>query len=865
MGHKSFYSIGILFTSLFVLFIFSCKQPDKKLIESGVSIELATLRENQLSDIKYNLSFYIPDSVNEYIKGDIVITFNFKKIEKQPLILDFRNNKESVISVKLNHRKISYAFSNEHIIIDCSKLSEGFNMVEVEFISSNRALNRNPEYLYTLFVPDRACTAFPCFDQPSLKATFKPEISIPQKWVAVSNSTLEDTINDGNHTIYVFKETEPISTYLFSFVAGKFNEVKKTYPDREIVMYHRESDTLKVKQNLEKIFDLQYSSLKWLENYTQINYPFHKLDFIVIPSFQYSGMEHPGAILYRGSKLFLDQSAGIRDELNRANLIAHETAHMWFGDLVTMEWFSEVWLKEVFANFIAGKIVNPQYPSVNHGLNFLINHYPPAFSVDRTKGANPISQKLDNMKNAGTLYGSIIYHKAPIVMKHLEMIIGEQDLKDGLHTYLNNNKYGNATWDDLMDILSKKTDFDLKQWSENWVYKPGMPEYYFEKAFNIDDKVTSIVIQQTNLDATNILWNQNVSLYIDDDLSRDFYEIELADTINVLGLDRAKSQDISIIPNVNGLSYGYFQLDSLSIVHILRKLPEEKNPAFKCALYIMLYENMLNRNIEPYKLVHIFTGLLKSGEDAQNVEMLLNYISSIFWRFLNESQRLTFSANLEKTLWEQLLDANDKGIKSSLFKAYIDCAISDPALENLYLIWNKQLKIEGLNLSENDYTNVCFDLAIKGYNKSEQVLNEQYARIDDAERKNRFSFIKPALSADPVVRKQFFESMLLEENREKEPWVVTAMTYFNHPLRAKQSIQYIRPSLQILQELQITGDIFFPKQWLDAVFSGHNTSDAVIEINLFLNDNPDYPENLKSKILQSTDMVVRSSIIKTNN
>ena len=154
------------------------------------------------------------------------------------------------------------------------------------------------------------------------------------------------------------------------------------------------------------------------------------------------------------------------------------------------------------------------------------------------------------------------------------------------------------------------------------------------------------------------------------------------------------------------------------------KLTEEKNPAVKCALYIMLYENMLNRNIEPYKLVHIFTGLLKSGEDAQNVEMLLNYISSIFWRFLNESQRLTFSANLEKTLWEQLLDANDKGIKSSLFKAYIDCAISDPALENLYLIWNTQLKIEGLNLSENDYTSICFDLAIKGYNKSEQVLNE---------------------------------------------------------------------------------------------------------------------------------------------
>ncbi|MCK7496004.1 MAG: hypothetical protein MZW92_37410 [Comamonadaceae bacterium] len=171
-------------------------------------------------------------------------------------------------------------------------------------------------------------------------------------------------------------------------------------------MYHRESDSLKVLRNQQKIFDLHFSSIEWLEKYTNIPYPFQKFDFVVIPSFQYSGMEHPGAILYRDSKLFLDESAGIRDELSRANLIAHETAHIWFGDLVTMKWFSQVWLKEVFANFIADKIVNPQFPDVNHNLNFLISHYPESYSVDRTAGANPVDQTLDNMKNAGTLYGS---------------------------------------------------------------------------------------------------------------------------------------------------------------------------------------------------------------------------------------------------------------------------------------------------------------------------------------------------------------------------------------------------------------------------------------------------------------------------
>jgi len=835
------------------------------LIESGVSEELAKLREQQLSNIKYDLSFYIPDSLNESVQGDILIRFDYKKIEKHPLILDFRNTKESVYKVKLNERKINYMFSNEHIIIDNSKLNEGENTIEIEFESSDRALNRNKEYLYTLFVPDRACTAFPCFDQPSLKARFKPEISIPKQWIAVSNSNIADTISDSSHNIYVFAETEPISTYLFSFVAGKFDVAKKKYPEREIAMYYRESDTLKVFRNLDKIFELQYSSLKWLENYTQIKYPFSKLDFIVIPSFQYSGMEHPGAILYRDSKLFLDETAGIRDELNRANLIAHETAHMWFGDLVTMEWFSEVWLKEVFANFIADKIVNPQYPDINHELNFLINHYPAAYSVDRARGANPISQKLDNMKNAGTLYGAIIYHKAPVIMKHLEMITGEEDLKIGLQEYLHHNKYGNATWDDLIEILSTKTDFNLKQWSENWIYKPGMPYYFIDKALNVNDKVSSLIIQQTNLEETGILWDQKLALFVDEESLREKHYIELTDTINVLSLEGDKNQSISVIPNIDGLSYGYFGLDSLSTDYIMKQLYKEKDPVLRCSMYMILYENMLNQKISPLKLLYTFTDLLAVNDDAQNMDLLLGYTKTIFWRFLNQSQRESFAKELEKSLWEQLLVKKNKGIKSSVFKTYASCATSDAALENLYLIWNKQLEMEGLNLSENDYTTICFELVVKGYHKSQRIMEEQYTRINDPERKARFEFIKPALSHEPVIREQFFGNMQNEKFREKEPWVITAMSYFNHPLRANQSVQYIQPSLQLLEELQITGDIFFPKQWLDAVFSGHSSSDAVVEINLFLNGNPAYPANLRNKILQSTDMVFRSSIIKKDD
>jgi len=119
-----------------------------------------------------------------------------------------------------------------------------------------------------------------------------------------------------------------------------------------------------------------------MEEYTEINYPFNKLDFIAIPNFQYSGMEHSGAILYRAEKLFLDKTATINQLYDRSNVIAHETSHMWFGDLVTMRWFDDVWLKEIFANFFAARITNPNFPELDYEMIQLTKLYPKAYQVD---------------------------------------------------------------------------------------------------------------------------------------------------------------------------------------------------------------------------------------------------------------------------------------------------------------------------------------------------------------------------------------------------------------------------------------------------------------------------------------------------
>ena len=279
-------------------------------------------------------------------------------------------------------------------------------------------------------------------------------------------------------------------------------------------MFHRETDAAKVARNRDAIFDLHAAALAWLERYTGIQYPFGKFDFLLVPAFQFGGMEHPGAIFYNATGLMLDESATQDQELGRASLIAHETSHMWFGDLVTMRWFSDVWMKEVFANFMAAKIVNPSFPGINHDLRFLLAYYPAAYDVDRTAGTNEIRQPLANLDDAGTLYGAIIYQKAPIVMRQLETIMGADPFRDGLREYLNTYAFGNAAWTDVIAMLDGRTPDDLAAWSRAWVDERARPTIGTELRISKGRIERLVLTQQDPIARRGLIWNQRIRVAI---------------------------------------------------------------------------------------------------------------------------------------------------------------------------------------------------------------------------------------------------------------------------------------------------------------------------------------------------------------
>ena len=442
--------------------------------EPGVALALATARARAIDRVRYDLSFAIPPVSTEPIAGRATIRF-VSTDPSRAVVLDFDAGPDRVTSVAIAGKPSRFRAVNGHLVIPKEEVAAGENVVDIVFRAGDASLNRNPDFMYTLFVPARAHLAFPCFDQPDLKARFTLELTVPADWQAVSNGAevARETAVEGVRIRYA--ETQPLPTYLFAFAAGQFQVETAQRHGRTYRMFHRETDAKKVSRNLDAVFDLHAAALDWLEKYTAIPYQFGKFDFVLVPSFQFGGMEHPGAIYYNAASVLLDESATENQMLGRASLISHETTHMWFGGLVTMRWFNDVWMKEVFANFMAAKIVNPSFPQVNHELRFLVSNYPAAYAVDRTAGTHAIRQELTNLNEAGSLYGAIIYQKAPVAMRQLERLVGIDRFQEGLRVYLKRFEFGNATWLDLVHALNERTDRDLASWSRAWVEEAGRP------------------------------------------------------------------------------------------------------------------------------------------------------------------------------------------------------------------------------------------------------------------------------------------------------------------------------------------------------------------------------------------------------
>ena len=825
----------------------------------GVSESLAQERAQTIQSVHYDLSFRIPERKADAIHASETVRFSLHAPHR--VVLDFEQPRDHVKEIQVNGRAAEVAFADGHLIVPATDTKAGENAIQIEFTAGDESLNRNEEFLYTLFVPARAHLAFPCFDQPNLKGRYQLALEIPASWQAVSNGAEELTRPYGlGQRLIRFAETRPLSTYLFAFAAGKFHVETAVRDGRTFRMFHRENDAAKVARNRDAIFDLHARALAWLEDYTGIPYPWGKFDFVLIPSFQFGGMEHAGAIFYNASSLMLDESATQNQLLGRASVISHETSHMWFGDLVTMRWFNDVWMKEVMANFMAAKIVNPSFPGVNHALRFLMEYYPAAYDVDRTAGSNPIRQELANLNEAGTLYGNIIYDKAPIAMRQLELITGEEGFRDGLRDYLHQYSFGNATWLDLVRILDERgRGTSIAAWSRAWIEMRGRPEIRTTLQFNASGEISALKLTESDPMKRGLAWPQRlqVALGYPDHIEKLDLSINGRET-EVLKA-RGMKQPLYVVPNGAGLGYGLFLLDDATQRYLMEHLESIPDALTRGSAWVDLWENLLEGRVAPGEFLNLASRALPAENDEQNVQRVLSYVSRDFWQFLPQSERLVRAPALEAMLRQGIGRAYYASEKSAWFKTFRDVVLTPDGLAWLKRVWRREEKIPGLTFAETDEIDMAMELAVRGLPDWHEILAEELARIQNPDRKARFEFVMPALSNDAAVREKAFERLRMVENRRHEPWVLESLHYLNHPLRQDSAQAFMRPSLEMLPEIQRTGDIFFPARWTESVLGYQRTPEAATTVTSYLAKTPTLAERLRWDVLAAADDLFRAS------
>ena len=453
-----------------------------------------------------------------------IITMNCAELKIKSCIV--KSGQKIIESTpKINEKK-------EELQIKLGEKIRGLCTVDLEFegILNDRLLgfyrskyqqNGKTKYLATTqFEAADARRAFPCWDEPEAKATFEISIITDNKFTAISNMPIKTKKKTGNKTTYNFQKTPLVSTYLIYLGVGEFEYLTGKAGKIQIRVVTTKGNTSRGKFSLE----LGKKLLTSYEKYFGIKFPLPKLDLIAVPDFAAGAMENWGAITFRETILLYDpKTSSTRTKQFIAEVISHEIAHMWFGNLVTMKWWNDLWLNESFATFMATKFVDKFYPEWDLWNQFVEDAMNVAMGLDSLKTTHPIDVKVNSPAEIREIFDAISYDKGGCVLRMLENYVGEPNFQKGLKKYLSDFKYKNAKGQDLWDAIGKASGMPVTAMINTWLKQPGFPLVEINQDGNNLKIKQKRYLLESNKKFSKGLWSIPLSLGLEKETSKTLF------------------------------------------------------------------------------------------------------------------------------------------------------------------------------------------------------------------------------------------------------------------------------------------------------------------------------------------------------
>ncbi len=846
------------------------------MLAPGVPRELARWRAAHYRDVRYTLNIGLWPGADR-LKGteEIRVTLD----EASDLVLDWRvvNPQAQVSNVRdivVNNRPVADArFANEHIVIPKSYAVAGENTIKLAFESpvsaAGSAVTRyvdhtdKREYLYTLFVPSDASTAFPCFDQPDLKARFQLDVAAPTAWKVVTNTHAETLTRSGTNSLWHFRATEPLSTYQFAFAAGEFMEFNDTNvvsPNYgrtpRIHLFVRQSQVERARKELGEVFLLNRNGLDFFARYFDYKFPFPKYDLVLIPEFAYGGMEHAGATFLREEGVLFPSDPTANDRAARAELMLHEAAHQWFGDLVTMRWFDDLWLKEGFATFMAYKASERLLPETSAWKVFYQRTKPAAYATDVTKGTTPIFQEIPNLSAAKSAYGNIVYRKAPSMLRQAEFYLGADNFRRAIQLFVKEHAFANAEWGDLVRAFERTSGQKLGAWADAWVKRRGMPDV--RAAWRADRRglIRTFTLTQHDVLDEGGRWPVRLKVML-------AYRDAPPRTLTVK-LDAAPTTEIKeaagmrapawVFANYEDYGYGQFLLDAQSRARVMAGLGAVHDDFLRALLWGTLWDSVRMAELAPVDYIELALRLLPAERDEVIAQSIAGRAASAFNRYLSPAQQQTVAARLEELFAAQMLRAETQGLRITYFRAFQAVASTEAAREKLKQLLAGKLQVPGMTLRTRDR----FDLVTALFTRQDADAPALLARLAAEEKSDdarRYAYAAAAAEASAEVKRKYFDAYFHERDLP-ESWIEASAGPFNAPQQSVLTLPYLAPALRALPELKRTRKIFFVNNWLGAFLGGQCSPQAAATVQDFLRST-DLDRDLRLKVLETADGLER--------
>lgn len=450
----------------------------------------SVLLPEHISPIHYSI-FLRPDLDNFVFEGEETIDVEIKKSDTTITLhcaeIEVLSAFIVVPKKEIKTTRISYSKKAETVTLSFSqKLPKGKALIKLAFTG---ILNDKMRGFYrsrythngkiyhmgvTQFESTDARRAFPCFDEPSQKATFDVSLRVPEDRTVISNTLEEEvTEHERGYKVVRFEKSPKMSSYLLAFIVGHFEFVEKISPEGVRVRVYV---TPGKKHQAKFALDVSVKIMSFYHKYFGIAYPLPTLDLIAIPDFANGAMENWGAVTYRETALlFDDEHSSLHTKQMVAIIIAHELAHQWFGNLVTMKWWTHLWLNEGFASFMEYVAVDKIFPKWNIWTQFVYAEQARALSLDGLSNTHAIEIPVNHPGEISEIFDAVSYSKGASIIKMLQDYLGEKDFQVGLRLYLKTHKYGNAETKDLWKALEKTSKKPVEQIMKHWTSMPGYP------------------------------------------------------------------------------------------------------------------------------------------------------------------------------------------------------------------------------------------------------------------------------------------------------------------------------------------------------------------------------------------------------